>query len=198
MRATRYVLAAVLAAGIVTMASAQPGGRQGGFGGGGPDFISLYSNTAMQDELKMTDAQKKRLKQLAVQQMGMSVFNDTEAKAGKGNPFGGLSAGRKALMKDVQEAMKLTDSQKSNMKSINDDYRKDSQEIYKDANVGRGKDYDPEKAAAAQKKVAKVRKEADEKVMELFTDSQKKTWTDLTGEPVDFSKFRPAPPAKKD
>ena len=219
MRAIRCLLAAVLAAGIVeTVVAAQPGGGFG-FGGQDVDYDLVFTNTALQEEIKvtaeqkeklkpiadkyadwgkkigaafkekdkdkiteafdegkkvgeeakkvrdavLTDAQKKRLKQIGIQNMGLMVFNDPAAK-GKG--FGGPNDAQKATMKDVQDALKLTDSQKSTIKTVSTDFGKEQQEIFKDAGFGGGGGFDPEKFAAAQKKVDKARKEAMSKVEE--------------------------------
>ena len=121
----------------------------------------------------LTDAQKKRLKQIGIQNMGITVFNDPEAKGGKGGKgggFGGPSEAAKATMKEVQDALKLTDSQKSTIKTVSSDFGKERQEIFKDAGIGGGKggkgDFDQEKFAAAMKKVDKAQKEAMGKVEE--------------------------------
>jgi hypothetical protein len=261
MRAFRCLLAALLAAGIVSLVSAQPGGRfGGGFGGGGDVDSLVFTNAALQDEVKVTADQKekikpvaakmeslskkmreafgggfkkgggnnekfaelreegkkvaeerkkvfddvfsadqkKRLKQIQIQTMSFRVFNDPEAK-GKGGFNRGGSEEQKAIMKEVQDALKLSDSQRSSIKGIASDYTKESQEIYKDAGFGRGQRPDPEKLAAVQKKVEKVRKEAWGKVEDLLDDSQKKTWKALTGAPFDTSKLiQPRTEPKKD
>jgi Spy/CpxP family protein refolding chaperone len=67
MRAVRGLLAAVLAAGIVTVVAAQPGG--GRFGGGTQDaFITVLNNKALQEEVKVTDAQKDKFKEIGTKQ----------------------------------------------------------------------------------------------------------------------------------
>jgi hypothetical protein len=252
MRAIRCLLAAVLAAGIVTVVAAQPGG---GFGFGGQDVdILVFSNTALQDEIKvtaaqkekmkpiadkyadltkkrfeafkdgfdkekmaelreegkkvneeakkvrdevLTAAQKKRLNQIEIQVMSFNVFNDPEAKT-KGFG-GGASDSQKAIMKEVQDALKLTDAQKSTIKTVVADFNKERTEIFKDAGIGKGfkkGDFDQEKFDAANKKVEKARKEYWGKIEEALDDSQKKTWKDLVGDAFDTSKLRPVPPKK--
>jgi hypothetical protein len=252
-------LAAVLAAGIVTVVAAQPGG---GFRGFNQDLhVLVYTNTALQEELKITPAQKeklkpsadklaavaktrdelfskgfknidkdkfmewaeenkkvtedarklsdevltaaqkKRLKQIDIQQMSFTVFNDPDAKGGKGFGFG-TSEEHKAIMKEVQEALKLTDAQKSSIKTIVGDFNKERQEIFAEAGLGKGgkggKNFDAEKFAAANKKVEKARKEYWGKIEEALDDTQKKTWKELVGDAFDTSKLQPPPPAKKD
>jgi Spy/CpxP family protein refolding chaperone len=276
-------LAAVLAAGIVTVVAAQPGGRFGGFGGTDVETL-VFTNTPLQEDLKLTgeqkeklkpistkyadlnkkradifkdgfdmekmtelrdetkkvseeakkvrdevltDAQKKRMKQIEIQVMGLTVFNDPEAKGGGGGGKGGkggkggggggggfgfgVSDSQKALMKDVQDTLKLTDSQKSTIKTIVADFNKERGEIFKDAGIGGGGGggggkggkgggggtFDLEKMEAASKKIDKVQKEAMAKVEESFDDTQKKAWKDLVGDAFDTSKLRPVA-AKKD
>ncbi len=274
MRAFRCFLAALLAAGIVSMVTAQPGGF-GGFGGfrGGDVDSLVLTNTALQEEIKLTDAQKekfkpiidkqtdlnkksrevfsggnfdkdkfaeinkerqtlaaeskklrdevltaeqkKRLDQIQVQVMSFSVFHDPEAKrggAGKGGKggkggfggFGRVSDDQKAVMKRVQETLKLSDSQKSSIKGIESDFNKERSEIMSEAGFGfgRGKGgkggkagkgtkggFDLEKLEAANKKVERVRKEAWGKVEEVFDDGQKKSWKTIVGTPFDTSKL---------
>jgi hypothetical protein len=257
MRLFRCFLAAALAAGIVTMVTAQQGQRPNFGRGGGFDLDDLvFTNTALQEDLKVTDAQKeklkpvaekltalskkrgelfgkgfkgvdkdkaaelreegkkvaeeqkkvydevitadqkKRLKQIQIQVMSLRVFNDPEAKGGKGTRP--VSDDQKAIMKEVQEALKLSDSQKSSIKGITSDYNKESQEIFRDSGAFSKEGFDQEKAAAANKKIEKVRQEAWGKVQDLLDDSQKKAWKELTGEPFPLDKLRPAPAPKKD
>ena len=60
MRAMRCLMAAVLVAGLVVVAGAQPGG---GFGfGGRPGPAQLVANKAVQEDLKLTDEQVEKVK----------------------------------------------------------------------------------------------------------------------------------------
>ncbi len=256
MRAIRCMLAAFLAAGIVTVVAAQPG--TGGFGRGGGDVETLvFTNTALQEEIKLTDAQKeklkpiatkyadltkkgqemfgkggkgfdkekfaefreegkkvgeeakkvrddvltadqkKRLKQIGIQVMGFQVFSDPEAKGGKGG-FGGASEAAKATMKEVQDALKLSESQTKSVRGAIADYNKERTEINKEAGITFGKAADPEKKAAADKKIEKSRKEAWVKIDEALDATQKTAWKGLVGDAFDTSKLAPAPAPKKD
>ncbi len=67
MRAIRCLLAAALAAGIVTVVVAQPGGGFGG-GGGGDVNTLVFTNAALQEEIKLTAAQKEKMKPVADKQ----------------------------------------------------------------------------------------------------------------------------------
>lgn len=265
MRGIRCLVAALLAAGIVTMVAAQPGRQPGGFGGGGQDtFVLVLNNTALQEEVNVTDAQKekfksivekrtemekklgekfnfkdagkdkdklkelftemgkertknseeirklidaeltaaqkKRLKQINVQVMGLSAFSDPDAKQGGGMGFGGggFSDSQKAIIKEVGEALKLTDTQKTKIKGLVDEYNKDRESIRKDIfgeKGGKGS-FDQEKQKEFTTKSGKLSKETLGKIAEALDDTQKKAWTELVGEPFDTAKLRPMLPKK--
>lgn len=73
MRGIRCLVAAVLAAGIVTVVAAQPGGRQqGGFGQGQDTYMLVLTNKALQEEVKVTDAQKEKFKEISTKQKEMT------------------------------------------------------------------------------------------------------------------------------
>ncbi|MFM8271263.1 MAG: hypothetical protein ACKODX_02915, partial [Gemmata sp.] len=155
----------------------------------------------------LTAEQKKRLHQIAIQAMGFNVFNDPEAKAGGkgGGGFGGgfgVSDAQKAIMKEVQEALKLSDKQKSSIKGVVDEFNKESRDIRTEAGIGGfggkggGKQPDPEKVESANKKIDKSRKEAWAKVDEALDGTQKTAWKGLVGEPFDTAKLRQVAPKK--
>lgn len=279
MRAMRCVLAGLLAAAMVTVVMAQPGGRQFGGGGGFGDVNSLVlTNAALQEEVKLTAAQKekfkpiaekqaeiqkafgelfakgfkdvdkdksaelreksqkvgeeakktvdetltaeqkKRLHQISIQVMGFTVFNDPDAKGGGGGGKGGGGKGggggfgfgatdaQKAIMKEVAEALKLSDKQKSTIKGVAEEFNKESREIRTEAGIGGfgggkgggGKQPEPEKVEAANKKIDRLRKEAWAKVEEALDGTQKTAWKGLVGEAFDTAKLRPAPQPKRD
>ncbi len=269
MRGIRCAVAAVLAAGIVTVVAAQPGGGFGG-GFGGQDINTLVlTNTALQEELKitadqktklkpaadkqaelakkqrelfgggkkgefdkekftaiqeegkkvaeevkkavdetLTDAQKKRIKQISVQRMGVNVFAEPteEGKGGKGGKGGGFGGGfqteaQKATMKEVADALKLSDGQKSKVKDILSEHGKDLRairtDIFGDAKGGGfGKAPDPEKTKDFTAKSTKLSSETMGKIAEVLDDAQKKTWKELVGEPFDLAKLQPMIPKK--
>jgi hypothetical protein len=71
MRFARALMVGVLGAGLVAMLGAQPGGLGGGFGfGGGGSPTFLVQNKAVQDELKMTEAQVTK-----IQEWGKEFFS---------------------------------------------------------------------------------------------------------------------------
>jgi Spy/CpxP family protein refolding chaperone len=109
--------------------------------------------------------QAKRLKQLTLQ-------------AQMASPFGGaLSV---LTNEDVQRDLKLDDKQKDKIKTIAENTRKDTKDVF-DAAKG-----DKEKFAAAREQVAKLNKEAGDKIMGTLTDDQKKLWKDMLGEKSDI------------
>ena len=255
MRAIRCVLAAVLAAGIVTVVAAQPGRQQGG---GGQDVSTLvFTNAALQEEIKVTAAQKekfkpiaekqaelnkkrtdmfkggkdgfdkekftelqdegkklteeskkvfddvftadqkKRLKQISVQTMGVGVFAEPVEAKGKGG-FGGQSEAAKATIKEVGETLKLTDAQKSKVKGIMEEFNKDRGAIRTDIfgeKGGKGAQ-DPEKQKDFATKSAKLSTEVMGKIADALDDTQKTAWKGLVGEPFDLAKLRPVAPKK--
>ena len=107
--------------------------------------------------------QTKRLKQVLLQQQVQSPFG------------GGPSV---FLTPDVEEALKLTDKQKDDLKTMAEDYRKDVREAFQNAQGG-----DRQEAA---KKMASMRKEAMDNALKVLDDKQKATWEELNGKPVDF------------
>jgi DNA-binding MarR family transcriptional regulator len=116
--------------------------------------------TKIQDDLK--PEQKKRLTQIEtqvkVQMQGPTAFTKD----------------------DLASALKLTDKQKEEIKSIAEDTSKDVAEIRKDA----GKD--KEKRTEATAKIGKLNKEAVSKVVKSFDADQKKTFQEMTGEPFEY------------
>lgn len=68
MRASRFLAVALFVAGAVLMVEAQQPRRGGGFGGFLDPGVLVVSNKALQEELKVTDDQKAKLKVLADKQ----------------------------------------------------------------------------------------------------------------------------------
>lgn len=276
MRGIRCAVAAILAAGVVTVLGAQPPRQQGGFGGGGGDLnVVLLTNTALQEELKVTDAQKekfkplaekqadlakkrgelfgkgggkggkggkggdnkekftevqeegkklteetqkvldteltsdqkKRLKQIRVQMLSVNAFADPNAKTGGGGGgggfgFGGYSESQKATMKEVSEALKLTETQSSKIKEILTEHNKDRAairtDVFGDAKGGKGA-FDQDKQKDFQAKSTKLTEGTLSKIADVLDDTQKKAWNELTGPAFDTSKLnQPRVVPKKD
>jgi Spy/CpxP family protein refolding chaperone len=103
----------------------------------------------------LSEKQMKRLKQIEHQQQGVDMFNDEH----------------------VQKALKLTDEQKTKIKEINDDLRKEMREMFS----GGGKP-GPETFT----KIQGLRKDALASATKVLTDDQKKQLKELTGEPLEL------------
>jgi hypothetical protein len=113
--------------------------------------VSEETLKALADVLK--PEQLKRLKQIELQQAGERAFTRP----------------------DVQAALKLTDDQKDQVKTLTEDAAKQRRELFQGGN-----------AQGSRDKLTAVRKETLEKVQAVLTDGQKKTWKDLTGEPFEL------------
>ncbi len=87
---------------------------------------------------------------------------------------------------DVSKALSLTDDQKSKLKTLAEEMRKDRAELQADAR-GTG-----DAATEARKKMQSITKEYTAKATDTLTADQKKEWKDMTGEPVDPSILQPA------
>jgi Spy/CpxP family protein refolding chaperone len=81
----------------------------------------------------------------------------------------------------VQEALKLSDDQKSKIREITEETTASMREIFQGFQDDR---------EGAMKKMAELRKTSTAKVVALLNDSQKGTWKEQTGEPYEV-KFEP-------
>jgi hypothetical protein len=129
--------------------------------------------------------QMSRLKQIELQRAGYAAYTRPE----------------------VQTSLKLTDEQKEKVKSITDKANTDIREAMgapgqggrqrgQGGAGGAGRGQGRGGFGAGNEKVTAIRKEANEKVVALLTDDQKKSWKELTGAPFEVPLTRPAP--KKD
>jgi hypothetical protein len=90
--------------------------------------------------------------------------------------------------KDVQTALKVTDEQKEQIKSITDEYNKERAELMRSAFTP-GEQPSEEDRKKMQEKSAALRKDAEDKIAAKLQDEQKKAWKDLIGEKFDVSKL---------
>jgi hypothetical protein len=98
----RYVVAGLLAAGMVAMVQAQPGGGFGRGGGGSPLF--LINNKAVQEDLKLGDEQVKKLQAWGEEfrtKIG-EIYKDKGVEFGKGG--GGKGKGFDPEMLEKMQA----------------------------------------------------------------------------------------------
>jgi len=116
----------------------------------GKETAKITAETHKALDTELTADQKKRLKQISVQLMGVNAFADPEAKTGGFGGFGGggFSDSQKATIKEVTDTLKLTDDQKSKIKGQVEEYTKDRESIRKDvfgdSKFGKG-NFDAEK-----------------------------------------------------
>jgi len=80
---------------------------------------------------------------------------------------------------DVQKHLKLTDKQKEEIKTIQEDSVKQMREIFTNAQGD---------AQGAREKFTALRKDSLEKVTKILTDDQKKTWKEMTGKHFEFQR----------
>ncbi len=123
MRVIRCFVAALLAAGMVTLVSAQPG--PGGFGGfGGIDVTTaVLTNTALQEEIKVSDDQKEKFKPLSDKQAEFArELRDAFGGGGKFDKekFAEINEKRTKLNEEIRKAVEetLTAEQKKRLKQI--------------------------------------------------------------------------------
>jgi Spy/CpxP family protein refolding chaperone len=192
-RLTRWVVAALVVGLVVPAAFSQRGGFRGGMG---RDGVSLLTQKSVQEELKLSDEQKKKVEELASKQRenfkGFKDLSEEErkqkfqerSKASKEEVakilnqeqqkrFKQISlqlAGSRAFSDpEVVDALKLTDEQKEKIKGIQEDSFKEMREAFQG---------DREEA---RKKMESIRKSADEKAQGVLTQEQKTKWKDMTG-----------------
>jgi hypothetical protein len=192
---------------LVPSAWAQQG--RGGFGAGGTTFLMAPN---VQKDLKLTDAQVAKVQDAltAIREKHQSDYaalkdasqeerqergakltaaiNDEVKQALSLSPeqskrFDQISLQARGLAAfatpAIAEKLKLTDDQKSKIREIAESARGTFGAFNKDATA--------EEKAAARTKRAVAQRENMSKVQALLTDDQKKTWTELTGEPIEIN-----------
>jgi len=192
----RIGVAVVVAGLIVWATSSATAQRPGGFGAGrGAGSLFLLTQKSVQEELKMSEEQTKKVTEMQEKQREnfkggkdlskeerMKKFEET-AKANE-KAIGEIlkpeqtkrlkqitlqQAGSRAFSDpDVVSALKITDEQKEKLKTIQEDLRKEMTDLGKDG---------------GREKFQEIRKKGEEKALGVLTDTQKKEFKDLTGEP---------------
>ena len=107
--------------------------------------------------------QTARLKQIQLQQVGVIVFTSEDLAKNLG-------------LADEAKKITLSADQKEKLKEITDQAAKDGMEMFKSGGFG------PD----TMKKVQALRKETAEKSVNVLTGEQKKTWTEMTGKPLEI------------
>ena len=143
-------------------------GPFGGFGGFGGNPSQLINNPQVQQELKLTPEQMKkvnaavlkaindnlepdqakRLKQIRLQVRGFRVFADTK----------------------VQDELKFTDEQKTTVKTAMSENAEKMKELFKEG-LGKG----------GFQKIQEINKETQAKVIAVLTDTQKDQFKEMVG-----------------
>ena len=127
MRASRWLMTGLfLASTMVVVSAQQPGGRQGGKGGTTSVVGQVATNAALQDDLKITDEQKTKLKEIsakvAEKAAGQKEKMAEAFKAAAGDKekmaelFAAFAKEREATNKEYEAV--LTADQKARVKQI--------------------------------------------------------------------------------
>jgi hypothetical protein len=186
----------------------QRGGFAGGFGGG---TLFLLNQKSVQDELKLSEEQVKKAKELSDKQReafgGLRDLSQEErrtkiqeqAKATdkavaevlkpeqmkRVKQISLQQQGARALSNpEVATALKLTDEQKDKVKSIQEEARTALGQRGQRGQRGRPSEEE-------LKKLQEARKATNEKLMNVLTDEQKTKWKELSGEPFKGEISRP-------
>jgi len=138
--------------------------------------VSAETLTAVSEVLK--PEQVTRLKQIELQQAGVSAFTRAE----------------------VEKALALNDEQKGKMKGIADESQTKMRELFgggrgQGGGGGRQRGQGNRGTPPDQAKITALRKEMGDKALAVLTDDQKTTWKSMTG---DTFTITPTPPRRKD
>jgi hypothetical protein len=175
--------------------------RRGGSGGPGRDLASLMTQKSVQDELKLSEEQVKKVTEYAQSRRnsGRGARNLSQEERQK-RLAEAAQANEKALADiltadqlkrakqinlqvrgaqvfsdpEVMTALKLTDDQKEKIKTIQDDARQESSRLSR-----RGAGNQDELRTRREA----FNKETLDKLMSLLTPQQKAVWKDMTGDP---------------
>jgi len=201
---------------VVVLASPAPAQGPGGrFGGSG--LLGLATNKSVQGELKLTEEQATKVKDVVQQvrdkhkdeQEALQKIEDVQERFQK---FGEL---RKTMsndfLKDVADVLKpdqvkrlkqidlqtrrsfaFQDPDVQKELNLTDDQKDKIKTIGEDARkemreIGQGGQGNQEET---RKKFAALQKDVDEKIQAVLTPEQKKSWKEMTGEPFEI-KFEP-------
>jgi hypothetical protein len=184
---------------------------RGGFGMGG---AALYANASVQKELKFTEEQAKKAREVVTDLR--EKYQDKLQEARQSQDFqatqkitGEMTAEAKKMMADVlkPEQAKRFDEISLQQRGIQafqdpeilkkipltDDQKAKVRDLAQDmqsqmAELRQGFQDDPE---GTRTKMNNLRKETNTKAVALLTDDQKKTWKEMTGEPFEV---KPDPP----
>jgi hypothetical protein len=144
-------------------------GGFGGFGRGQLDPAALLRLETVQKELKLSDEQIKKVDEAVLKALG-EVLDPDQMKRLKQIHL--QTRGTRAFSDPkVQEQLKFTAEQKDSIKTITEDSDKEIRELQKEGG-----------GFENAKKIGAIRREADEKIRNVLTAEQQKTWREMTGE----------------
>ena len=227
MRVSRWLMIALFVVSAVFVVEAQQPRTGGGFGQINTNNAVL-NNKDLQEELKITDAQKEKFKGVSDKQTEATKKRGEAFKDAAGDKdklkelFADMQKDNEKLNEEIKKVvedtlnadqkkrlaqidlqvkgiraftdekiakdMSMTESQTSKVKSIMEEYAKDSKEL--GGGKGGGKGFDKEKAAENQKKREKLNKAAMADIEDALTPDQKAKWKEMVGAPFDTSKLR--------
>jgi hypothetical protein len=107
----------------------------------------------------LNDGQRKRLRQLEIQQEGAFVLHHGDAEIGKD--------------------LKITGEQRKQFMSVIQDLQEKIEPLAKEANSGGN-------PREIWPKIMKIRREQEGKIVALLTDAQKKQWQEMVGKPLNL------------
>jgi len=176
---TLTVTSFTLALGLVALANAQQGGRGfggfgGGMGGGRLDPVQLLNNPSVKKELDLSEDQAEKIPEAVLKSLAEVLSADQMKRFQQIE----LQQRGSAALADpkIQDALKLTDEQRNNLKTIQEDIRREQKEMF--AGGRTGGDF-----KGIAEKMENFRKESQQKVLGVLTADQKKSWRQMTGEP---------------
>jgi hypothetical protein len=197
----RWVVAGLALQLMVGQASAQFGGRGGA---GGTSSVTLAQQKSVQDELKLSEEQIEKLKQVGAKMReafgGGGGGGDREearkkfaeaTQAAEKDMAGILSADQTKRLKEitlqqigpmafarpeVAKEVGLSDDQQAKVKEITDAYSSETRAQFQAGGGGGDRE-------EARKKRETLRKDTGDKLLALLKDDQKKAWEKLVGEP---------------
>jgi hypothetical protein len=206
---SRWIVAVAIVAFVTPMVQAQRGQRGPG---GGPMF--LLGQKSVQEELKLSEDQVGKITQLAdKQQKARGELQDLSREERQKKMQEQNQAAEKEVAEilkpeqlkrlkqitlqqrgvqavaqpEVAEALGLSSEQKEKLKTIQADAQKEMREIRQSLQGGGGN------REEAQKKMAELRKAAEEKVADVLTADQKAKWKEMLGEHFKGEIARPGP-----
>jgi Spy/CpxP family protein refolding chaperone len=203
-----------LAAVLAVVALAAPAGWAQGRRGGGGGTLFLLTQKSVQEELKLSDDQVKKVTDLGekareefgkLRDLSREERQQKAAELSKANDKAVAEILQPNQLKrlkqihwqqqgarafgdpEVADALKFTDQQKDKIKAV-------QEEAQKEMSALRQSGGDREEV---RKKSEELRKATNDKLMGLLTDEQKTKWKELTGEPFKGEIRRPGAGARR-